>query len=400
MKRFILLLVLSVFPLEAISAQELPELIMKVWNRATSPNPKMDPEYIYQISPHLTVSPWYTFSTTDVRLDNDLKSEVDGLTGLLSLRFNDHSTHQAGLGVGYGPISLSLGMEFGKKEDFSKSNSFRFFSSRYGLQVRYNKVSEPISGNLDFSSLGLDPLDFVTMRHGRLKFLSTDAYYSFNPKFSYNGAYGGRAIQKKSSGSPIVVGKFMLSDLRIDPHDIDIVSLLGETGRFSERQFSLGAGYSYNFVFLHRDPASGLDGFRNITFNLTAAPVLTVVDNVYTSKYSYPEWDEVQRAYLDQWGYPSYDGARDFDIVFDMYANRCKDGERQKLKGHVQPNFILRSGMLFVFNHINVNLDISYNMFHFDSGKMETGPVSDRYTVRSKGNFSDWLASVKLSYCF
>jgi len=400
MKRYLILFILSFFPLDAVFAQEVPAFIRKVWNLATSPNPKMDPEYIYQIAPHLSVSPRYTFSTTDVRLDSDLEfTDDESLSGKLALRFND-PCHEAGIGVGYGPLALSFGMEIGKREDYSSSNSLRLFASRYGLQLRYSKVSESISGLLELSpEFGFDPVDFTTLRPGKLKFISADAYYSFNPKFTYNGAYGGKAIQKKSSGSPIIVGKFMLSDLRIDPHDIDVVSLLGDTGSFSEVQLSLGAGYSYNLVLLHRDPVSKFDGLKNLTFNFTAAPVMTMVDNVYASKYIYPEWEDVKQAYLDQREYPSYDAGRDFDIVFDMYANRCKDGEKQKLKGHVQPNFILRSGMLLALNHFHVNIDVSYNMFHFDSGKM-VADYSDNYAIRSKGNFSDWIASLKLYYRF
>ena len=130
----------------------------------------MDPEYIYQIAPHLSVSPRYTFSTTDVRLDSDLEfTDDESLSGKLALRFND-PCHEAGIGVGYGPLALSLGMEIGKREDYSSSNSLRLFASRYGLQLRYSKVSESISGLLELApESGIDPVDFTTLRPGKLK---------------------------------------------------------------------------------------------------------------------------------------------------------------------------------------------------------------------------------------
>ena len=95
-------------------------------------------------------------------------------------------------------------------------------------------------------------------------------------------------------------------------------------------QASIGGGYSVNFVPWHKDPVGPRDeGLRNITINLTAMPVLTLVNRLRTSIY---EWDEDGNPTNEKinriWCYPvpNYIGSAAVSLTFISLHNSPTTG--------------------------------------------------------------------------
>ena len=108
-----------------------------------------------------------------------------------------------------------------------------------------------------------------------------NAYYVFNPrKFSYASAMSYSKIQKKSAGS--VLAGVSLNQTRLSAYDMVLVSLMGGVDKILLRQFSIGAGYGYNWV-----PAKGLN------IHLSDIPMLLITTKSATKTSG--EWSGEQK---------------------------------------------------------------------------------------------------------
>ncbi len=401
------ILVSLLLPMQGSRAQIFSQHTIDLWNKLTGPSKVLDPEYFLQRSPRWTLSPKYTFISTGLSMDCDIEgvAENQKVGASLSMKFDSRSSNQLGLTAGWGPLSFGLGKELGKK-NADKNNFIRLFSAGYGIQVRYSKHYEKISGNLSFTQVvEMEPMDFTTEYPGRMKFFSVDGYYVLNRRrFSYIAAYDSKTLQKKSSGSVVFVSKYSSGEMSFDPHDEVFVMLLDDTGSIATRQLSIGAGYSYNRVILHRDPSEKDKGLRNLTLNLTATPMLTFLNRVIFRTYGYPDWNYVKEEYLRKHGLDEYYALRDYIEVREMYLTGCEISGQSKIKGAVQPNLILRAGALFTYDRWNVNLYGEYNMFRIKSDQVPMNPERHEKGTALKmdtvGLFHDWIAGLKVGYRF
>ena len=105
---------------------------------------------------------------------------------------------------------------------------------------------------------------------------------AFSRRFSYSSALNGKKLQRQSAGSWMIAARYMQGDLTVNGQDSRLISLTQGLTRYSTDQFSFGGGYSFNWVFLHRDPVdpSGVKGLRNLTLNLTADPMVSFYNHV------------------------------------------------------------------------------------------------------------------------
>ena len=167
--------------------------------------------------------------------------------------------------------------------------SLNIASSSYGLNVRFRRFhySNPVFEISNFTVNGTNhgvllPQQEVELQNPmKITSLVVDGFWIFNKrKFSYSAAYNQSTRQLRSAGS-IIAGLmfyFQKYDLKLD-FSSSIFSDRNENfgfltanniGGFEMYQGSIGLGYTYNWV-----PG------RNWVINLTAMPVLTVVNKLH-----------------------------------------------------------------------------------------------------------------------
>jgi hypothetical protein len=147
-------------------------------------------------------------------------------------------------------------------------------------------------------------------------------------------------------------------------------------GGYVTRQASLGAGYSFNLVPYHRDAAGprDLNGLRNLTFNATVIPMLTLYNSVITNEYSHKD-----------------DG-----------INYCSDIARTyKLQGGLHPNFIGRAAVSYSTGHFSASCRADYTRFLFRNGDKTFHSISGgSLTMSQSGEFSYLTVAFQLMYKF
>ena len=382
-----------------------------LWRMLTAPNKNLDPDYIYQMPVHFTVSPDYKWTKTGASLDSDVESGTgeDAITGNISLKLRDRAYNSLGAKLSYGPLSLGYSFEVGKHENVNKSNSIKLYASSYGVRARYTTIKQNVAAALHIDGAE-DPFSdyvFDSSYPASMKTIEVDGYYAMNRrKFSYVAAFdGGKLIQRRSAGSVVFVGKYSRGTLSIDPKDESILNVMAYTGEFLTSQLSFGAGYSHNFVFFHHDPGDGkFKGLRNLTLSLNLAPTISFVNDITMNRYVYPKWSDVTEKYLSSMGYDSYVDDRDGEAVRRLYYEGTEKGEKHKVKGILQPNLVARTGVFWAMDRFYLNAYADYSMVHFNGGKQhykasQSGTGED-YSVKTKGNFTQLIVGVNVGIRF
>ena len=173
----------------------------------------------------------------------------------------------------------------------------------------------------------------------------------------------------------MAAANYMHGDLRINADEFVLLTFMVGIGRSSTDQISLGGGYSYNWVPLHRNAAgnNGLTGLRNLTFNVTALPMLTVFDRSVTREYVASEYTE--------------------------YTDR--DTRKYVSSGKPIPNFMTRAGMSYATGHFYASLWSDFNYFaYLGKTRLLDDGFSGTMKVSQKGHFSTWRLFLQLNYRF
>ena len=231
---------------------------------------------------------WAVFANTSVSgLDFDLRSnamaeEESGIEGRkigrVSVDIYSRMNTQVSLGLYFMGYGLSYSQDISK--GFKKDLSFTMYSSPVGGEFRYHKTDR-IHGKLVAKSLDIK----FNLEEGEAKMENfiVNAYYVFNPKkFSYSSAMSYSKIQKRSAGS--LLGGFTFNQTRISSYDPIVRTLMGNVNKIFLRQYSIGAGYGYNWV-----PVKGL------TIHASAIPMLLITTKSAT-KSTPEDWEENQKA--------------------------------------------------------------------------------------------------------
>ncbi len=348
-----------------------------LWDRLMAPNPRLDSAWIYQPPKDWAVATGYERAETGVVIDTqlDFTDENARFQYDILMRLKDRAAHSLSLRGGYGPIQLGFSREVGRDpgEDH-KVFALNLMSSNYALEVRRTRYSALLDGMLSVSIpeaadptwIGEASVPIVSDEPGEMVMLVVDGIYAFNRKrFSYLSAYNGKMVQRRSAASWVVAARYMQGKLEVDPGDVTLRGLMVGTGSFSTLQGSLGGGFSANWVPWHRDPArpGDLRGLRNLTFNLTAMPMLAVYSRTVTRN------DESSRKHV--------------------------------LASWMKPDFMTRAGVGFSAGHFFLNAWTDFS-FHFFSNGQEEFETEDalRYTLSQGGAFSSWTAGLQLNWRF
>jgi len=257
----------------------------------TAPDKSLDSTYVYQSKFKWVVG---TEGQT-IHLAADLHSDItihdfvgdhaDIITGTMDTGLQNQPYWKWGLSAGYGSAHFGYGVQLGKKRsDRNSYFSFGLNSSFYGARIQYYKIHQYPVGTLALD--GLSPVNLASDYMGEMRNLTLDAFYAFNRhKFVYNAVYSGRSLQRRSAGSWLISGKYLQGDFSLDDKD-PIWEQLKNLQRYSTQQVSLGGGYSFNWVLLHRDPGDPktAEGLRNLTVNATVTPMFSFYNHIQTEQ--------------------------------------------------------------------------------------------------------------------
>lgn len=194
---------------------------------------------------------------------------------------------KVGFEIGYGGLSLGYDVEVGRHSAENKrAISVGMQNLKWGARVSYYILQNYIISNMvigDENSSIYEDITESSTGLGKLRNISLDGYYVFNNKrFAYTATGNVNVLQKHTAGSFMLASYFLLSDL--DTKE----DLSGLFESFSTIQFALGGGYSINAVLWNRDVVNNDDKTaRNLTFNITAMPVISLVNYMQTRAYSY-----------------------------------------------------------------------------------------------------------------
>lgn len=212
--------------------------------------------------------------------------------------------------------------------------SFAVRQPSYGAKIQFFKTHEYIDGNLDVDGASL-PYTFTSDYPGTMRTLTFDAYYLFNHRhFSYTAATEGNFVQHRSAGSWMAIAKYQQGDMSLDQNDKFMLSFSSGLCRYITRQVSLGAGYSFNFVPIHKNASNPLSGkgFRNLTVNLSAIPMASLYNHL---------------------------------ITYSILREGDSSG-RSQFDGKIVPAFIVRGGLSFSWDRFCLVSSVSYNRFGFN----------------------------------
>ena len=356
----------------AQDASEAWEQAKRYLKESSSKKKSLDPAYTLQPELKWTAS----VGATGVQIGADLHSDIEttALVGEENRPLN--VTLETGLrkrlykkvivGVSYGDLGLNFGFEVGKRSP--KRNTYfnlGTVGSYYGARIQYYKTHEYVEGRLDFDLDDFSPMILTSENPCQVRDLTIDGFYAFNRhKFVHTAAYGGRIVQSQSVGSWMVASKYLQGDFTLN--DATLTELL-RLNRYSTRQLQVGAGYSYNWVILHRNPQNRqLKGLQNLTVNLTALPMISISNNIYTEKGS----------------------------------GRTK--VRTRYSGHSAFSPMLRAGLCYAWDRYYVSIQANYNRFGFHGANTVTVEADSQNPskVSTRGVFYDLTAKAQVNVRF
>ena len=356
-----------------------------LWQRLCGPNPRLDSVYIFQPYKGWGVGLVYEMADNGVRIDTREEIFTDPMHAVFDyrMRMDPHLAHSLGVNVAFGPLQLGFLRELGSGAGSNKAFSFRWDANFFSLSVRSARYFANPGGTMFIEILTpeaqAEKKDGIPVNSEHLaetRSLVVSGIYAFNRhRFSYRAAYNSRSMQRRTAGSWIVAARYTYGMTIMDPEDLTLLLLTNGLGRYTNHEISVGGGYSFNWVPYHRDAAGPRDlrGLRNLTVNLTAAPMLTFYNKLITEDY-------VQESLI-------------------KYRNEID--HRFENVGHVSPNFIARAGICYSFGHCFLNVWGEYTSFAFRSDPREhTYPSGNRYVMSQKGVYSSWNVRFQLNYRF
>ena len=337
----------------------------------------IDTSRIYQPKPCFSLGLFTTGQKAGFDVDVNFMINFDdneSLTGLSQYSLSENLCKKIGLELGYGNVSLGYSLEVGPRSAWKKSAfGLGIMGKSWGAKFNYFKISNPFISSLTVGQEGDEGYfhdEIITEEAALLKNFSIDGYYVFNNKrFAYPAAYKIGLIQRHTAGSWMLTARYMQGSLFNSPEaSWDSYNMLD---CFSTLQASIGGGYSVNFVLWHKDPIGPRDqGLRNLTLNLTAMPVITLVNYLKTTSYEYDLKDEI------------------------LEINHT--GERvSKIWCYPMPNYIGSAAISLTMWRFFFSTQFAYNRFYFrssdafDSSQMDIPDYVNDLSFR--GIFHDWI---------
>ena len=381
-----LLILLPACCLSAYS-QQPDSFWKKMVNAISAPSLELDPMAVYQPAPRWSVAVSGELHQAGITQENTLDfvyypgvEEGDGSNKMMAstaTSLQGGLDKGIGLQIGYGNLSLGWNQRIGTdKASTNRAFSFDYLAPGYALQLQYFDFRRPADYELKIF-FGNDWGDFAdtgkTDKPGRMTSFIADAFYAFNRRtFAYNAVYKGNVIQRRSAGTWMFGVKYLQGLVEYDPEDFLSELWFGMT-RQDTRQVSFGGGFSYNLVPFHRQPGDDGKGLRNLTFNLTAIPMVTL-----------------------------------FNQFSSTMRNDAQEGNPVEVKnvinGKMRLNYVFKAGAIYSWDRLFVGVQGSYDSYSYTGSTDVPEEMSDEEiafdTIQSSGRFSRWSASLKLCVKF
>jgi len=355
-----------------------------IWQKALNflnKKGNIDTTRIYQPRASFSLGLFTTGQKAGFDMDVDFMTDLgeEGkLTGATQYHITENLCKKIGLEVGYGNVNLGYGIEVGPRSASKKSAfAFNILGRVWGVHLNYFKITNPFNSGMTIGNDG-DVYylhdEFISSESAALRNFMVDGYYVFNNKrFAYPAAYKKSLVQRRTAGSWMLTARYMQGDLYNSPKAaMDSYNLID---CFSALQASIGGGYSVNFVLWHKDPVNARDEkLRNITVNLTAMPVITLLNYLRTTSYEYEDGH--------------YNGKERVSKMF------C----------YPMPNFIGSAAASLTLGRFYFSTQFTYNYFYFrrrdalNSGQVNIPGYVDRLDYQ--GLFYDWTLKGLLVYKF
>ena len=356
-------------------AQSFKEWGLKLWDKMMQPDKKLDSTYVFQPFKGWNFSTTYKARWDKIGIDAPAEFSVmdAGKTEfLVRLNVVDDITHHVGLGAGYGPISLGYSVAIGRGNKKDKHLSFDWTDTRFAIQLYHSKIHDTGTCSLEIKGNVAGEIQDIPTTASLWR---VSGFYIFNhKKFSYPSAYKGKLVQRKSAGSFLVGAKYLHSNITLPEHSTVVSNLFLDLVGYTTYQASIGAGYSFNWVLYHRDANTRKDirSLRNLTFNVTAIPLLTFVN-------------EMRMTHSADYGK---------EIV--------------PIHGHIQPNALAKVGLCFAFGHFYVNGSFEYNYNTFRTRQLSNSDLTPnakqeapyQYKLTIIGHLANCVGSIELHYRF
>ena len=379
-KTLILLALLPVCCLTSYS-QRTDSFWQKIVNAISAPSMELDPLAVYQPAPHWSVAVSGELHQAGITQENALdflfyydESEGGGsqkVEAFTSAKLQGGLDKGIGLQVGYGNLSLGWNQRIGSDNaSTNRAFSFDYLAPGYALQLQYFDFRRPVDYELKFLFSDWDDVEDSgrSDKPGRMTSFIADAFYAFNRRsFAYNAVYKGNVVQRRSAGTWMFGIKYLQGRVEYDPEDF-LSELWFGMSRQDTRQVSFGGGFSYNLVPYHRQPGDDGEGLRNLTFNLTAIPMVTL-----------------------------------FNQFSSTMKNDLLGGDpvvtKTVMNGKMRMNYVFRAGAIYSWDRLFVGVSGSYDSYSY-SGSTDVSYYEDYDYVRSSGRFNRWSASLKLCVTF
>lgn len=301
-------------------------------------------------------------TTISTEMTGDLEWEPRIKSSLLSY---------AGIWAGY--RGYGLGYSWNVSGGKGSILSFGATGGSYGINLRIhtfrsNKPEVHYEGAFLYENgqpIFITKTDQVQLASAiKTRTLLLDAYYLFNGKrFSYAAAYDQSVIQKRSAGSFMAGAMYYHSHINyVDDENAAFIMLMDDIGRIKQWQFSVGAGYAYNFV-----PCQGL------LISAMFMPMLTIYDRHKTWRYDSNLREVIETAIQ----------AEDELIMNEYHLN---DEPLSITDGHspVALNFDTRLSLTYQWSRFFINAYGQFSRFHFKDDGVK-GTLRDWYINASIG---------------
>ena len=342
---------------------------------------ELDPLAVYQPAPRWSVAVSGELHQAGITQGNALdflfyydESEGGGsqkVEAFTSAKLQGGLDKGIGLQVGYGNLSLGWNQRIGSDNaSTNRAFSFDYLAPGYALQLQYFDFRRLVDYELKFLFSDWDDIEDSgrSDKPGRMTSFIADAFYAFNRRsFAYSAVYKGNVVQRRSAGTWMFGIKYLQGRVEYDPEDF-LSELWFGMSRQDTRQVSFGGGFSYNLVPYHRQPGDDGEGLRNLTFNLTAIPMVTL-----------------------------------FNQFSSTMKNDLLGGDpvvtKTVMNGKMRMNYVFRAGAIYSWDRLFVGISGSYDSYSY-SGSTDVSYYEDYDYVRSSGRFNRWSASLKLCVTF
>ena len=360
----------------------------KIVNLIASPSRELDPAAVYQMAPQWRFGVSGELHQAGITQENKLDmvyyfDEEDGggfqeIQSLTSTKIMSGLDKGVGLLVGYGNLTLGWNQRIGGgKAGTNTAFSFDYQAPGFAVQLQYFNLRRPV--DYDFRLLFNSDWDNMegsgqTEKPGRMSSFIADAFYAFNRRtFAYSAVYKGNVVQRRSAGTWLFGVKYLQGLVEYNPDEF-LSELWFGMVRQDTRQVSFGGGFSYNLVPFHRQPGEDGKGLRNLTFNVTAIPMVTLF-NQFSSTMSNSDL---------QGGDPVL--------------------TKNVINGKMRLNYVFKAGAIYSWDRLFVGVSGSFDSYSYTGStsipeEMSTSDLTyDK--IHSSGRFSRWSASLKLCVKF